>query len=260
MAKRALHVEKSLDSERTLYRYISLSQFIAFVETGTTYLSKILHWEDTWEVPTSRVPLLSTDDELEYPLWSISEDMFGQSWSLLGESDALWRIYSRDKEGLMIHTSVEKFGMIEELKYGMLAPVIYYEELRTGLELLKGNHDYITPFSNAFLKRKAFEHEKEVRLVTLNDERCIGNRYRNPSIIYLKLDPIIFIEGITIDPRASDWYVQALKSYCKRSGFSFVLTRSTLYSTDVFETTGLVQKWVPVKPEEDQESESAPSA
>jgi hypothetical protein len=56
------------------------------------------------------------------------------------------------------------------------------------------------------------------------------------------------IEAITIDPRASDWYVDVLKTYCRRVGFNIVPEKSKLYSDDIFEQTGLVQQWIPVRP------------
>lgn len=92
MENRGLVVASTLQSDTRLSRYISLSQFISFVESGQTYLSRIHDWPDTWEVPSYKLPLLEDDGELTYAAWSISENMFGQAWSLLEESDAMWRI------------------------------------------------------------------------------------------------------------------------------------------------------------------------
>lgn len=251
MADHGLIVVSSLNNETKLYRYISLSQFISFVESKHTYLSMIKGWADTWELPTSKLPLLDDNGELKFPLWSISDEMFGQAWSLLGESDALWRIYSSQEEGLMIRTTVEKFLKIKDIKRGMLAPVIYYRDLQAGIEKLSTMTDYVEPFAEAFLKREAFEHEKEVRLVTMNDERCLGVRLEKPSHIHIKLDPFVFIDNITIDPRADGWYVDTLQRYCKRAGFEIEPKKSALYSCDVFNSTRLARKYIPVDREED---------
>ncbi len=246
MAGHGLVTANGLGSETMLFRYISLSQFVSFVESGQTHLSKVREWRDTWELPTSRLPTLMETGELEYPLWSISEETFGQSWSLLSESDAMWRIYSPQKEGLMIQSSVSNFVLFDEIRYGLLAPVVYYQDLREGINELKRRPDYVPLFAPAFLKRRAFEHEHEVRLVTANDERCLGARHSRSSHIQTTLDPLKFIEAITVDPRGSDWYVEAIQMYCRRVGFSIEPRKSELYSTDVFGKTGLVQRWVPV--------------
>lgn len=250
MKDRGLVVANSLQSDTRLSRYISLSQFVSFVESGHTYLSKVLDWPDTWEMPASKLPLLD-DGDLTYPTWSISDDTYGQSWSLLSESDALWRIYSVQEEGIMIQTSVSKFRLFEAISCGMLAPVVYYRDLLEGIQQLDGDSDYIEPFAGAFLKRRAFEHEQEVRLVTVNDERCLGLRHPNHSYIETRLDAVEFINEITIDPRASDWYIDAIQRYCKRAGFKIKPIRSSLYSDDVYGATGVVRRYVPVDREED---------
>ncbi|MCY6483531.1 DUF2971 domain-containing protein [Clostridium aestuarii] len=238
---------ESLKNRTKIYRYISLSQFMSFVETNQICLTKIKAWEDTWEAPTSCIPTEGKNGYLEYPSHTICDDMYGQCWSLNGDSDALWRIYSSGNEGIVIETSIEKFNLIHDIKLGMIAPVIYYEKLQTGFKILKSKKDYQNIFAEGFLKRKAFEHEKEIRLITLNNKKCIDTKYVNSKFIKLELDPTKFIEGIKIDPRARDWYVDTIKRYCNRVGFKFDPLKSNLYSSDIFKATGLVQKHTSIK-------------
>lgn len=236
----------NLTDDTKLYRYVNLSHFISFVETKKTYLTNINNWEDTWEIPKNKIPT-EINGKIESPLWSIFDDMFGQCWSLEGSSDALWRIYSQHKEGLLLQTSVKKIKLMESnIKFGMLAPVIYYDNLMetfNQIEKIKGPKSV---FKDAFLKRNAFKHEKEVRLVTLNDERCLEKKIKNCTHLEIELNPIEFLEGITIDPRASDWYVDSIKKYCKRAGFSIIPKKSNLYS-DVYEETQMIMRFVPKK-------------
>jgi hypothetical protein len=51
----------------------------------------------------------------------------------------------------------------------------------------------------------------------------------NSDIVSLPLDPKEFIEGITIDPRASDWYVDAIQRYCERYELGIIPVKSKLY-------------------------------
>lgn len=236
-----------LTDNTRLYRYLGLSQFLSFTENKLTYITKIKQWEDTWEAPSSKLPTEQDNGKLEYPIYTLSDDMFGQCWSLNGESDALWRIYSQQKEGILIQTTVKKFELIKDVKYGLLAPVIYFDDLREALINLYKNESYPHLFADAFLKRRAFEHEREIRLITLNDERCLGVRFKNHTHIYINLDPVEFIESIIIDPRAEDRYVDTMQKYCKRAGYRIETIKSPLYSSKVFETTGLRKRWVPVK-------------
>ena len=242
---------EALTDDTKRYRYVSLSQFLSLVESKQTYVTSIRHWQDTWEAPAHQLPAEREDGKLEYPLWTIAEDMVAQSWSLHPESDALWRVYSSQKEGLVIQTSVKRFDLMKDIRYGLLAPVVYFENLLEGLRQIAGDEQYSGPFQGAFLKRRAFEYEAEVRLVTLNDERCLGKRYQDCIRISVALDPVEFIEGITVDPRSSDWYVETLQRYCARVGFKVTPTKSELYSAGVFESTGVRIRWTPVEREED---------
>jgi hypothetical protein len=234
-------------ADAKLYRYINLSQFLDFVENQRVHLTRIKDWEDPWEAPGSSLPVENDDGKLTYPSWNLSEDLYGQSWTLNPESDALWRIYSPQGEGLLIQTSAEKFSLLTDIKFGQLAPVMYFEDLIHALNTLTKTSGYDTLFSEALLKRKAFEHEQEVRLITINDERCLPRRFKRCSRIYVGLDPFVFIEGITVDPRAHASYVETLAAYCKRAGFSIVPTKSSLYSPDIYGCSGVVRKYVPVK-------------
>jgi hypothetical protein len=225
---------------------------MSFVELKQTSFSRVKNWPDTWEVPTARLPMQTDDGPVKYSLWNINESMFGQCWSLHGESDAMWRIYSPQNEGVVIHASVKKFRLLRDIKYAALGPVIYYDDLKMVLDEVE-THPHRGPyerFTGAFLKRKAFEHEREVRLVTMDDPQCL---VRTPpagaSRLSVDLDPLEFIEGITIDPRADDQYVTVIQKYCQRAGFSINPTRSTLYG-DPYELTRLVRKYVTVQKKE----------
>lgn len=233
-----------ISAHTKLYRYINLSQFLSFIESKKTYLTKVKTWQDTWEVPESKIPVMHENGKIEFSKKNNTDDMFGQCWSLTSESDALWRIYSSDQEGLLIQTSTSKFDIIEDIKFGMIAPVIYYRNLKDGIVDLENREDYHELFGQAFLKRQAFEHEKEVRLVTINNPRCLGIRYDEARHIYVDLDPLIFIEKIIIDPRASDWYVKTIQKYCKRVGFEHSPSKSELYSPNIYEATRLTKDYI----------------
>jgi len=235
----------TLADETKLYRYVGLSQFVSFVERKQTYLTRITCWQDTWEAPAFQIPTQGLNGELKYSLRARADDIFGQSWSLHSESDAMWRVYSPQEEGLVIQTTVRKFGLMSEIREGLLAEVIYFDDLEDTLDEI-GDDPENPPYNVALFKRKAFEYEAEVRLITLNHEICLGKRYEACERIYIALDPIEFVESITVDPRSKDWYVDTLRRYCARSGFSITPRRSGLYSDGVFESTGLSYELSPI--------------
>jgi len=190
------------------------------------------------EAPLGKLPV-NMNGELGPAFWSITDDMFGQCWSLNGNSEAMRRIYSPYKEKILLQTSVKKFELIKnQIKYGMLAPVTYYKNLLRELKHIETLSFPINSYKYGFLKRNAFEHEKEVRIITL-----IDNKYRseNCNYIEIELDPLKFIDGIIIDPRASNQHVDLIKKYCKRAGFTIIPEKLDLYS-DIYEKTGIFFK------------------
>lgn len=225
-------------SENTkLYRYITFSQFVSLVEKRQVYLTRITNWNDPWEAALEKVPTLMDDGTPKLPLYSHHMDTFGQCWTLKEESEAMWNIYSPNRDGVKIKTSASKIFSIEGLTQGILAKVEYTDYKTI---VVPENEK----FGTMLLKRKAFEHEEEVRLL-VNANFYQGVNYRDSNLCF-DIDPIDFIEEIVVDPRANDWLVDAIKLYCKRVGFRFGVNKSDLLSFDPFSSLKVYRKWVPV--------------
>ncbi|MDW7673638.1 MAG: DUF2971 domain-containing protein [Bacillota bacterium] len=225
-----------IDWDTKLYRYMSLAQFISFVEGKKINLTNIGKWPDKWEAALNKLPIVAENGEVNYPLYDLYQEMYGQCWSLNSESDAMWRIYSPKKQGILIGTTTEKFRKIDKLSYGVLGKVKYYSDIKEVLKYLGDNHG----LSGGLVKRTAFEYENEVRLLTLR--KFINDSDKEGPYINIPLEPTDFIEDIIIDPRASQWLVEAITSYCKRVGFKFIPKQSELYCANVFEHTKVAVK------------------
>lgn len=233
-----------LNEDTKLYRYVPFNRFIDFVESKQTSLSRIKEWEDTWEVPSTRVPIQIDDGPIRQDHWHFGELMYGQCWSLHEESDAMWRIYSLQKQGVVIQTSVKKFALLIDIQHAALGSVFYYDDIKQAMQITRELR--YERFSEAFVKRRAFEHEKEVRFVTAADSYCFGGTLPSEgSRLTVDLDPVEFIEGIKVNPRADDQHVKVLQQYCARSGLMCIPTKSMLYG-DLYKQTGLVIKYVTV--------------
>ncbi len=61
----------------------------------------------------------------------------------------------------------------------------------------------------------------------------------------LPLDPAAFIEGVIVDPRAEDWYLEAVAASANRAGLR-IPTRSRLYEPEPQLNIGIARPWVPV--------------
>jgi hypothetical protein len=237
-----MQVDGGLNADTKVYRYVSVEAFLAFVETGRAVLTNINSWVDKWEAVLDKVPTIRVDGRPDEPLYSFHQDLFGQCWSLLHESDAMWRIYSPSRTGVQLTTSVSKFDLIRDAGHSYLGTVSYFTDLD---HLLAQAGKQSTPFQTALFKRLAFEHEREVRYL-VSGQSVEGTRITDTHIT-LPLDPAAFIERVTVDPRADDWYLEAIVRYSKRAGLRCIPARSRLYEPDPHLKLGIAKRWVPVK-------------
>jgi hypothetical protein len=152
----------------------------------------------------------------------------------------MWRIYSPANTGLVISTLVAKFELLEGPDRLYIGPIVYFED-EADL-VAKASIEY-SLFERLCFKRSAFKHECEVRVLTDTDfaPGC------DPDAKYLNLrvEPSRFVEDVIVDPRASSWFVEAVKSYCRRSGIRNDPMQSDLYARDTHLTSGLVTRYEP---------------
>lgn len=245
------HIRSPLVETTQLYRYMTFNQFVSLVEQRKFYLTRIQNWEDTWELPSFSIPTKIETGEITYDSKMGEKYLYGSCWTRLGESDAMWRIYAPQRDGIMIKTTVKKFETLEQLSNGYISTVYYYNDLLDGLGKTLSDRDFRRPYSLGLIKREAFSHENEVRFLYYDNPIAkLAEKLENdptldlsqpdeyPDYVYSSFNPIDFIEGITIDPRAEEWLVNTIMMYSKRAGFKINPQKSKLYSKDVYGETG----------------------
>lgn len=135
------------------------------------------------------------------------------------ENEALWKIYTNQGQGIAIETTVEKLE--QSLKYHkkIIIDKIRYEDFDTAL--IEKGHKYYS----GFIKRKAFEYEKEYRAMVLLDEKDYGKG----CFVEVELDTLI--ERIHISPLMPKYFLDSVKFLCK-SELDFLnerIVQSSLY-------------------------------
>ncbi len=236
-----LEIDPSLSRDTKLYRYLSLETFLAFVETKQTHLTKVTTWDDPWEAILSKIPVVDDHGKTLKPSYSFHEGLFGQCWSFLHEYDAMWRIYSTSKTGLVISTTLNKFELLEGAERLYVGRVVYFDDPR---DLVAKARTDRSLFKRFCFKRSAYRHEQEVRVLTHAD--AVRGCDSKAKYLTLNVEPPAFVDRIIIDPRAAIWLVDAVKEYCRRSGFSKEPVQSDLYAPGPHLTSGLTREWVPV--------------
>jgi hypothetical protein len=159
------------------------------------------------------------------------------------ESAAMWKLYATEHAGVAIVSTPERMQDSVDLsgcRHGIFSPV-EYQDFETDNMLLrpvsKGFGRHAVP---GLLKRKAFEHENEMRgLVNYTDYSkvpidCVlrpspeAFRAGNPAGIGLKVDLVKMIEGIYVSPLAPCYFIDVVEAIASRHNLSDRIRVSTL--------------------------------
>lgn len=163
------------------------------------------------------------------------DSLYGQCWTLNRESDAMWRIYSSDKNGVKVRTTIRKlFESLYSAIYSgakdvscFIGKVEYLKKNDMENRLKKMNIIDSTGAGIAetlLFKRKEFSHEKEVRLIYTAKE---NNAKR--EIFQYDIDPYELIDQIVFDPRMNKYLYELYKDWLRHVNFNRAIIQSGFY-------------------------------
>src|SRR4051812_47610614 len=95
-------ISSTLSRDDKIYRIIPLRWLLEMFAEGKNGLARPMLWDDTFE--NLLQGSINGDGKIES--FGCADDLYAQSWTLTGYSDALWRIYSPDQKGVRIKTTV----------------------------------------------------------------------------------------------------------------------------------------------------------
>lgn len=230
---------KSSNSKETyLYRIMPLCHFLQMLDSKKMYLPRVSQWEDPYELFLFKQHFISSTGE-EVDALSQASRIYGQCWSSARKSDALWRIYSQDRFGVQIKTSVEKLNTLIKRQIGSglylrLEQVEYMKEkdLNDWIGNLKSPIDYSNFVNSLFIKRDSFSHEKEYRIIAwlANFNETNQPVLCCPDHIDLPIDPMQIIYEINLDSRLTKEEAELFKNaIALRLGGKCRVSQSTLY-------------------------------
>lgn len=248
-----------INEDATIWRYLDLEKFESLLRDKALFFCRVDKFSDPFE---GSVP----KREAEYRMWvreeyaiannipytqKTLEDSIGgissfhkdfktnhivNCWHInLGESDAMWRLYLKDNEGVAIQTTPQKLftsleGSTEKI-YSSKVRYLNYETQNWFNEV-----DYPIDGYNMFIplvhKRNEFIHESEFRLITEVEDAFRSTDYWDNQPNHKgKLIPIDVKELVgkiifppTIDQRTKDKIIALVAHY----GYSFNFEDSKL--------------------------------
>jgi hypothetical protein len=217
------------DPNTVVWKYLDLSKFLDLLMSEKLFMSRSDKFEDQYEgtfsEPTfEEIKKLSIDnpDFLNY-YKTHREKVAISSWHINEyESFAMWQIFTQNSEGLAIQSTI---GRLQE----SLVPETNFKQYIGEVNYIDYKKEHI-PFDDMFFpflfKRKSFQYEGEVRIITdigKSDIKINEGLKINVNINQL-------IEKIYIHPKSENWYKNLVIQLVKQLGFDFTIEKSDLES------------------------------
>lgn len=217
--------------DRYIYRVMPVYRLFEIFEDYELALVEPKKWDDPYENMVLEGMIdgaLSNNPGAKAILEIFRSNIYGQCWTLNKETDAMWRIYSADKQGVKVRTTARKLlgSILERIsdweKEGIFIGKVDYLPQKTLLSLLENTNDiYGREIAQTLLlKRREFKHEREVRLILTKG----GGEIRK-----LKFDPHEVFDEIIFDPRINEHLYESFKTSIKARGYKKRVKKSLMY-------------------------------
>ena len=245
--------EDCRDDAAVIWRYMSFAKLVSLFHTRSLYLSRADRLGDPFEgsawlgarlqrtaiqAAVSRDTKKTVDivAQLAEAAESARRRTAISCWHMADhESAAMWHLYSPSGQGIAVKSTIGRLR--ESLRacpiYLLLGPVRYLDYDR---ELaVEPTLNYIRPF---FRKRISFQHEQELRLITVrlvDDDNVFDPRRATIGEgVLASTDLGVLLDEIRVAPNAPEWYRQAVVAVAERFGINCPVTQSALDAQAIF--------------------------
>ncbi len=201
-----------------VWHYMDLGKLVWLLDRQRLHFSRLDLLEDPHEGALTRRTAAEVDALAHGPDPAAAADLvrffrqarqstYSNSWYLgEHESEAMWRLYCPGAEGVALQTRyaglVETAASHPALFVGCVRYIDYERE--------------VFPEPNVYYpamhKRIAFEHEREVRLVTCLDAHLAPDAPPGPPGIEIEWAPAQYVETLYIDPYAPGFFAEAVRA------------------------------------------------
>ena len=193
------------DPNTIVWKYLDLSKFLDLLLSQKLFMSRSDKFEDQYEgtfsEPTYEEIKRISESNPEFLQYykSHREKVAISSWHINEyESFAMWQIFTQNSEGLAIQSTVERLKNALDSEKN-------HEQFIGEVNYIDYKKEYI-PFDDMFFpflfKRKSFQYEREVRIIS---DVTQSNIKLNDGL-KINVDINQLIEKIYIHPKSENWY------------------------------------------------------
>ncbi|GFK93977.1 hypothetical protein NNJEOMEG_01815 [Fundidesulfovibrio magnetotacticus] len=233
---RHLSPQDVLGHETTLWKYLSFEKFLDFLLLKRLYFRRSDKLSDPFEClvpPEMRSPCTAIalpPEELdllaahERYINSARPKVFLNSWHINEyESEAMWKLFGGQGHSIAIRTT---FGrMLAQLAaHDLTAGKVLYKDM------IKDDCRIADLFDFALLKRKPFEHEREFRLIYINEQGDENPRLLDGLGLHIPVEPAALMDAVYVSPLSEPWQFELTQTIVTGQGLSDRLIRSTLFN------------------------------
>ncbi|MEY1161166.1 DUF2971 domain-containing protein [Providencia manganoxydans] len=237
--KNVLHIN---DIDIPIYRIFSIERFKEMIKTNELGLVRPSMWEDPYENFFLKTQVDFGNGDLA-SLEDIEKTWYGQCWTQNEDTDAMWRIYSREKDGIRVKTTVRKLfsaiydnsAAFPDLQF-FIGKVQYKtkQEITQLIETITFTDVYLGGQNDKFakllcIKRDSFEHENEIRIL-INEP---DSTTELDKIYKVSIKPEDLFDEICLDPRLFKNDFLNLKADIELMGVKTKIIQSDLYKLDI---------------------------
>ncbi|MEL6445592.1 MAG: DUF2971 domain-containing protein [Bacteroidota bacterium] len=216
------------DLDREVYRIFSLQRLLELLRSERNTLVRPSLWDDPFEnYVLSAVERLKSDERFSI---GFKDKLYGQCWTLDRDSDAMWRIYSPDRQGVRVRSTIRRLleSLLDTSKsypelscfIGKVSYLPQYKLVQMLNDAGGSGSGILDPSGRGqartlLVKREEFSHEKEIRLIHFSHEDDYSS-----EIYQYPINPTKLIDEVAFDPRLSEEMVDLFSDFFYGLGFS----------------------------------------
>lgn len=238
-----------------VWRYMDFTKLISLIDSRRIFFTRADKFKDPFEGSYPKMNVLARDVLPEGITVNMTEEQVENLRRVLRESGetnknwprytaincwhmneyesaAMWDLYLKSNEGVAIQSTYSKLKKSltddEKIYLGVVKYLDYDTEY-----INPGN--VLSPFVH---KRKSFEHEREVRAVSIRwptGENGVDFTSETMDVgVQIKADLEVLIEKIYVAPNAPIWFANLVQSAVNRYGYKFEVIHSKLNESPLF--------------------------
>jgi len=241
-------LKKIKDESLKIWRYLDFTKFVSLLDINALFFARADTMEDPLEGSLSKANIEARQkDDSRIPQKALKQiadlhknaryHVFINSWHMNDvESAAMWKLFLQSSEGIAIQSTVGNLKKSVDLSSNYEINIAKVEYIDYETHMIP-ERNILYPFIH---KRKSFEHEKELRALTLimpekPDEDSIDFSVPNQNLgIYVPIDVNTLIDRVYVSPTALPWFYDLTRSVMEKYGIEKEVIKSNLAVDPVY--------------------------